>query len=187
MLARTHYTHLHAFHTYTYVHFTRTPGSTDENTGPARPSGWDPGHSGTSNSRAPGGSDSEGGGHHSASLWRPAAAHRQEEWLAGGGGRWQSWRSSAGGDGGQAVVSLTPGVDGTGSRSLLEPDAQSHLWKFATWRFIYRGLNDRCSTNPNRWYLLYATLIIEKIRSGPCTATTLMSEGTCSPICYLLV
>ena len=35
--------------------------------------------------------------------------------------------SSAIGDGGQAAISLTPGVDGTGSDSLLEPDARSHL------------------------------------------------------------
>ena len=38
-----------------------------------------------------------------------------------GGGR--SEGSSATGDGGQAAVSLTPNVDGTGSGSLLEPDA----------------------------------------------------------------
>ena len=30
-------------------------------------------------------------------------------------------------DGGQAAVSLTPDVDGTGSGSLLKPDACSHL------------------------------------------------------------
>ena len=30
-------------------------------------------------------------------------------------------------DGGQAAISLTPDVDGTGSGSLLEPDAHSHL------------------------------------------------------------
>ena len=36
-------------------------------------------------------------------------------------------RSTAPGDGGQAVMSLTPDVDGSGSGSLLEPDAQSHL------------------------------------------------------------
>ena len=35
--------------------------------------------------------------------------------------------SSAIGDGGQAVISLTSDVDGTGSGSLLEPDALSHL------------------------------------------------------------
>ena len=34
---------------------------------------------------------------------------------------------SAIGDGGQAAISLTPDVDGTGSGSLLEPDARSHL------------------------------------------------------------
>ena len=38
-----------------------------------------------------------------------------------GGGR--SEGSSATGDRGQAAVSLTPDVDGTGSGSLLEPDA----------------------------------------------------------------
>ena len=34
---------------------------------------------------------------------------------------------SAVGDGGQAAVSLTPDMDGTGSGSLLEPDAHLHL------------------------------------------------------------
>ena len=40
--------------------------------------------------------------------------------------------SSAIGDGGQAAVSLTPDIDGTGSGSLLEPDARLHLLKFET-------------------------------------------------------
>ena len=35
--------------------------------------------------------------------------------------------SSAIGDGGQAAVSFRPDVNGTGSGSLLEPDADSHL------------------------------------------------------------
>ena len=35
--------------------------------------------------------------------------------------------SPAIGDGGRAAMSLTPDVDGTGSGSLLEPDACSHL------------------------------------------------------------
>ena len=39
---------------------------------------------------------------------------------------------SATGDGGQAAMSLTPDIDGTGSGSLLEPDASLHLRKFAT-------------------------------------------------------
>ena len=34
---------------------------------------------------------------------------------------------SAVGDGGQAAVSLTPDMDGTGSGSLLEPDTRLHL------------------------------------------------------------
>ena len=34
---------------------------------------------------------------------------------------------SAVGDGGQAAISLTPEVDGTGSGSLLEPDTCSHI------------------------------------------------------------
>ena len=46
---------------------------------------------------------------------------REREKEVGGG------RSSAIGDGGQAAVSLTPDLDGTGSGSLLEPDARSHL------------------------------------------------------------
>ena len=46
---------------------------------------------------------------------------------------------SAIGDGGQAAMSLMPDADGTGSGSLLEPDAHSHL-KFVTWRFVHRGL-----------------------------------------------
>ena len=40
--------------------------------------------------------------------------------------------SSAIGGGGQAAISLTPDAGGTGSGSLLEPDARLHLWKFAT-------------------------------------------------------
>ena len=36
-------------------------------------------------------------------------------------------RAEATGDGGQAAISLTPDVDGTGSGSLLEPDACLHL------------------------------------------------------------
>ena len=39
---------------------------------------------------------------------------------------------SAIGDVGQAAISLMPDVDGTGSGSLLEPDACSYLLKFAT-------------------------------------------------------
>lgn len=39
---------------------------------------------------------------------------------------------SAVGDGRQAAISLTPHVDGTGSGSLLESDASSHLGKLAT-------------------------------------------------------
>ena len=35
--------------------------------------------------------------------------------------------SSAIGDAGQAAISLMPDVDGTGSSSLLEPDAHSHF------------------------------------------------------------
>ena len=35
--------------------------------------------------------------------------------------------SSAVGDGGQAAISLTPDMDGTGSGSLLEPNACLHL------------------------------------------------------------
>ena len=42
-----------------------------------------------------------------------------------GDGRAERW--SAIGDGGQAAISLTPDVDGTGSGSLLEPDARLHL------------------------------------------------------------
>ena len=47
-----------------------------------------------------------------------------------GGGRVEG--SSATGDGGQAAMSLTSDIDGTGSGSLLEPDASLHLRKFAT-------------------------------------------------------
>ena len=35
--------------------------------------------------------------------------------------------SSTIGDGGQAAISLMPDADGTGSGSLLEPDARFHL------------------------------------------------------------
>ena len=49
-------------------------------------------------------------------------------------GRGEGW--SAIRDGGQASVSLMPDVDGTGSGSLLEPDACLQLEV----SFIYRGL-----------------------------------------------
>ena len=55
-----------------------------------------------------------------------------------GDGRAERWSVIA--DGSQAAVSLMPDVDGTGSGSLLEPDACLHLWKFTTWGFICRGL-----------------------------------------------
>ena len=42
-----------------------------------------------------------------------------------GDGRGEGW--SAIGDGGQAAISLTPDVDGTGSGSLLEPGARLQL------------------------------------------------------------
>ena len=40
--------------------------------------------------------------------------------------------SSAIGDGEQAAISFMPDVDGSGSGSLLEPHAFSHVWKFTT-------------------------------------------------------
>ena len=40
--------------------------------------------------------------------------------------------------------------DGTGSGSLLEPDTRLHLWKFATWRFLCRGLNVRQANERDR-------------------------------------
>ena len=52
---------------------------------------------------------------------------------------------SAIGDGEQGVISLIPDIDGTSSGALLELDAHSRLWKFATWRFICRGLTVQCS------------------------------------------
>ena len=65
--------------------------------------------------------------------------NRQEELLLEereevGDGRAEG--SSAVRDGGQAAVSLVPDVDGTGSGSLLEPDACLQLEV----SFIYRGL-----------------------------------------------
>ena len=48
--------------------------------------------------------------------------------------------SSAIGDRGQAGILLMPDIDGTGSCSLLESDAHSHIWKFTTRRFISRLL-----------------------------------------------
>ena len=40
--------------------------------------------------------------------------------------------------------------DGTGSGSLLEPDTRLHLWKFATWRFVCRGLTVRQANERDR-------------------------------------
>ena len=55
--------------------------------------------------------------------------NRQGELLSGGEGvgDGRAEGSSAIGDGGQAAVSLTSDVDGTGFGSLLESDARSHL------------------------------------------------------------
>lgn len=56
--------------------------------------------------------------------------NKQEGLLTGGAeevGDGGAEGSSAGGDGGQAAVSRTPGADGTGSRSLLEPGVPWHL------------------------------------------------------------
>ena len=46
--------------------------------------------------------------------------------------------SSAIGDGVQAVISLTPDIDGTDSGSLLEPNACLNLWKFASWSLLMK-------------------------------------------------
>ena len=72
--------------------------------------------------------------------WTGKESYWREEGEAGGG------RLTATGDGGQAAMSLTPDVRGSGSGSLLDPDAQSHLWKFTTWRFVYRGVTVPFST-----------------------------------------
>ena len=67
--------------------------------------------------------------------------NQQEELLGWGGRDGRGEGSSAIGDGGQAAISLVPDIDGTGSSSLLEPDAHSHFWKFTAWEFVCRGLN----------------------------------------------
>ena len=56
-------------------------------------------------------------------------SYRLEEGEEVGDGRAEGL--SAIGDGGQAAVSLMSDIDGTGSGSLLESDAHSHLLKFA--------------------------------------------------------
>ena len=57
--------------------------------------------------------------------------------------------------GGQASVPLTPHVDG----SFLELDACSHLWKFATWRFVCRELTVLISYwGLNNQHLLFTVL-----------------------------
>ena len=60
--------------------------------------------------------------------------NREEELVTGGEavGNGRDEGSSAAGDWGQAAVSLSPDVDGTGSGPFLEPDACSHLWNFTT-------------------------------------------------------
>ena len=55
-----------------------------------------------------------------------------------GDGRVEGWLAT--GDGGQATISLILDVESSGSVSLQEPDARSHLWKFITWRFACRVL-----------------------------------------------
>lgn len=60
--------------------------------------------------------------------WR--GVNKQEGLLTGGGeegGDGGAEGSSAGGEGGQAAAARTPGADGTGSRSLLEPGVPWHL------------------------------------------------------------
>ena len=60
--------------------------------------------------------------------WR--GVNRQEEGLTEGGrevGDGRAEGQSERADGGQAAMSLTSGVGGTGSGSLLEPDARWHL------------------------------------------------------------
>lgn len=187
----TGHTHTHAC-TDTLYTLTRIshvpPGSSDKDSSPARASGWDPGHLGASGSRTPGGYDSEGGGHQSASLWCTAAAHRQKEWPAGGGGRWQSCRVISNRRRRASGGSVAHTWHGRNRLSFLAGTSCTvPSLKVLKLKVCMQGTYGRCSRKPNRWYHLYAALIIEKIRSGPCTATTLMSEGTCSPICYLLV
>ena len=61
--------------------------------------------------------------------------------------------------GGQASIPFTPHVDG----SFLELDACSHLWKFATWRFVCRELTVLISYwGLNNQHLLFAVLEARK-------------------------
>ena len=61
--------------------------------------------------------------------WRKRSYQLEEGEEVGGGG---AEGSSAIGDGRQAAISFMPDVDGSGSGSLLEPHAFSHVWKFTT-------------------------------------------------------
>ena len=178
---------MHRRTVHTYTHFTRTTrflGQGHWSSQGLWVRSWD---SGTSDSRTPGGYDSEGGGRQLASLWRTAAAHRQEEWLTGGGGRRQSCRVIRS-RGRRASGSVVHTWHGRNRLSLIAGTRCTvPSFKVCNLKVCMQGTYGRCSIKPNRWYHLCATLIIEKIRSGPCTATTLMSDGTCSSICYLLV
>ena len=61
--------------------------------------------------------------------WRGEKRRAREEV---GDGRAEE--SSAIGNEGQVAISLRVNIDRIDSGTLLEPDAGSHFWKFATWR-----------------------------------------------------
>ena len=77
--------------------------------------------------------------------------NRQEQLLTGGGrgsGRRTAEGSSATGDGGQAAVSLTPDIDGSGAGSLLKLIQSTLLkkWSGDIWVVLYQINHLWCST-----------------------------------------
>ena len=99
----------------------------------------------------------------------------------------------------QAAASLMPDVTGRGSGSLLEPDACLCLWKFATWRFLRRGLGVQggqgsavpigrpARADKSRCFPLWVTLIVLALgyclnSRGDCSCWTSLSRSRCCRI-----
>ena len=115
----------------------------------------------------------------------------KEEGIEGDG---RAKRSSEIGDGGQAAMSIILDVDGTGSGSLLDSIlstlmktgssdvwvvAHSHLWKFATCRFICRQLNVYMNT---KWELRVIGTI-QEVQIKNSLWTGIIREGCVQVMC----
>lgn len=136
--------------------------------------GWDPGHSGVSGCRTPGGYDSEGGAAPASPLmYRSRTQAEWVDWLGVGDGRAavisnRRWRAS----GGSVSSHLTHGSEQ--ASFLAGTSCTVPSWKFSTRSgFVCRGLMVDVLGNLMMISFICSLCIIEKIRSGPCTVTTL--------------